>query len=249
MVLLTLNVWLRWFCFGLCASTLRLHLHYRSWRQILTECRSVPLDDSHIGRYQILKWMWPKMDVRASDSMCFVTTYCISEMCHMWAVGSLWELDQQYLSMLYPRTKRKNYTFLTIKQGDLVCKSGSHSFSPSSLHLYVHVCFCRSSLATTCPASWLQRTSAYGRTCCPTSAIPATSPDTTPASSRRRATAAGTGAWRAATKPPSTPPTPESNIQYRAPKPTAPSLTPSLPRSLREYYRTLKTHLPGWLLL
>lgn len=68
---------------------------------------------------------------------------------------------------------------------------------------------CRLSPATTCPALWRPRTSAYGRTCCPTLDTRAISPGTTPASSRRRATAAGTEAWPHATKPPSTPPTPE----------------------------------------
>lgn len=46
---------------------------------------------------------------------------------------------------------------------------------------------------TLCPALWPLRTNAYGRTCCPTSVTPVTSPVTTPASSRRRDTAAGTG--------------------------------------------------------
>lgn len=65
-------------------------------------------------------------------------------------------------------------------------------------------------LATICPALWRQRMSAYGRTCCLTLAILATSHGTMPASSRKRATAAGTGAWPHVTKPTSTTLIPES---------------------------------------
>lgn len=92
--------------------------------------------------------------------------------------------------------KRKNYKYK---------KDSALSRQPS-------IClalFCRLSPATTFPALWRPRTSAYGRTCCPILDIRAISPGTTPASSRRRATAAGTEAWPRVTKPPSTPPTPE----------------------------------------
>lgn len=77
--------------------------------------------------------------------------------------------------------------------------------------LHLHFCFCLSRLspATTCPAMWPQRTSASGQTCCPTLATQATSPGTTPASSKRRVTAAGTGGWPWTRKSTWTPPTPE----------------------------------------
>lgn len=85
-------------------------------------------------------------------------------------------------------------------------------FFPSFLNLSSHSVY-RLSLATFCPASWPRRTSACGQTCCHTSAILATSPGTTPASSRKRATAAGTGAWSHETKPTWTPQIPEISQQ------------------------------------
>lgn len=86
-------------------------------------------------------------------------------------------------------------------------------FFPSFLNLSSHSVY-RLSLATFCPASWPRRTSACGQTCCHTSAILATSPGTTPASSRKRATAAGTGAWSHETKPTWTPQIPEISQQF-----------------------------------
>lgn len=75
--------------------------------------------------------------------------------------------------------------------------------------------------------------SAYGRTCCPTSAIRVISPGTTPASSRRRATAAGTGAWPHATKRPSTPLTPEHPSTPPSWNPLPPSWLYPIPNTSR----------------
>lgn len=104
----------------------------------------------------------------------------------------------------------------------------NHGIVLVRLHLGFFSFLCRLSPATTCPASWPPRTSAYGRTCCPTSVIPATSPGTTPASSRRRATAAGTEAWPPVIKPPSMPLTPEHKHPLTETRCRLPNSVPSL---------------------